>query len=66
MLLFPRSRPVGVNTESTAWAGGVHLGGGSFFAAAHAETKFDQQLIRTSFVLLSLGTHVTPKPLRPL
>jgi hypothetical protein len=38
MLLFPRSRPVGVKTESTACEGGVQLGGGSFFAAAHADT----------------------------
>jgi hypothetical protein len=38
MLLFPRSRPVGVKTESTAWEGGVQPGGGSFFAAAHADT----------------------------
>lgn len=37
--LFPRSRPVGENTESTADAGGVQPGGGSFLAAAHADTK---------------------------
>jgi hypothetical protein len=38
MLLFPRSRPVGVKTESTACEGVVQPGGGSFFAAAHADT----------------------------
>lgn len=38
MLLFPRSLPVGVKTESTACDGGVQPGGGNVFAAAHAET----------------------------
>jgi hypothetical protein len=38
MLLFPRSRPVGVKTESTACDGDVQPGGGSFFAAAYADT----------------------------
>jgi len=38
MLLFPRSRPVGVKTESTAWEGGVQPGGGRLFAAAQADT----------------------------
>lgn len=37
-VLLPRSRPVGVKTESTAEEGAVHPGGGSFFAAAHADT----------------------------
>jgi hypothetical protein len=39
MLLFPRSRPVGVKTESTACEGAVQPGGGSFLAAAHADTE---------------------------
>lgn len=38
MLLFPRSLPVGVKTESTACEGFVQPGGGSFLAAAHADT----------------------------
>lgn len=38
MLLFPRSRLVGVKTESTASEGAVQPGGGSFLAAAQAET----------------------------
>jgi hypothetical protein len=38
MLLFPRSRPVGVKTESTASDGGVQPGGGSLLAAAQADT----------------------------
>ena len=29
---------MGVKTESTAEEGAVHPGGGSFFAAAHADT----------------------------
>ena len=40
IVLLPRSRPVGVKTESTAEEGAVHPGGGSFFAAAHADTGF--------------------------
>ena len=39
MVLFPRSVLVGEKTESTACAGGVQPGGGSFFAAAHADTR---------------------------
>jgi hypothetical protein len=38
IVLFPRSRPVGVKTESTAVKGGVQPGGGSFLAAAQADT----------------------------
>jgi hypothetical protein len=44
MLLLPRSRPVGVKTESTAWDGGVQPDGGSCFAAAHADTLYCQSM----------------------
>lgn len=48
MLLFPKSRPVGVKTESTACEGGVQPGGGSFLAAAHADTVCCQMNTSTS------------------
>jgi len=37
--LFPRPRSVGEKTESTVSEGGVQPGGGSFLAAAHADTE---------------------------
>lgn len=40
IVLFPRSRPVGVKTESTAEEGGVQPGGGRVLDAAHADTTY--------------------------
>ena len=40
--LSPKSRPVGEKTPSTACAGTDHPGGGSFFAAAQAETVWTE------------------------
>lgn len=59
IVLFPRSRPVGVKTESTAEEGFVQPGGGSFLAAAHADTAF---VSRCKWIVVGeMMTHVMPK-----
>jgi hypothetical protein len=57
MLLFPRSRPVGVKTESTACEGAVQPGGGSFLAAAHADTGIISNFDMCRLVLQSWIVH---------
>lgn len=59
IVLFPRSRPVGVKTESTAEEGLVQPGGGSFLAAAHAETVFVSGCERA--LAGEMKTHVMPE-----
>ena len=58
IVLFPRSRPVGVKTESTAEEGVVQSGGGSFLAAAHADTEFVSSCIQV--FIDAVMTHVMP------